>query len=204
MIWQPDDVRRFLHETETDPLGPLWSLLVGTGIRLGEGLGLRWSDVDLDAGVLSVTGSLRAIDGRVRTVGSTRLVRVEPKSDSAYRQIALPVFVQTALRSLPAPAIASFQRFVFTTRRGTPLDARGVSRKFEKAIARTRVPRIRIHDLRHTATSLMLAQGMTLDDVKRVLGHASIALTSDTYGHLVEGRSREIADSMDRALKSRY
>jgi integrase len=204
MIWQPGVVRRFLDETETEPLGPLWSLLVGSGMRLGECLGLRWSDVDLDAGVLSVTGSLRPIDRRHRAIGSHRLVRVEPKSDSAYRHIALPVFVQTALRSLLTPAITPLQRFVFSTPRGTPLDARNVSRQFEKAIVRTGVPRVRIHDLRHTATSLMLAQGMTLDDVKRVLGHASIVLTSDTYGHLVEGRSRQIADSMDRALGGRY
>ena len=59
---------------------------------------------------------------------------------------------------------------------------------------------MRIHDLRHTAASLMLANGSSLDDVKRVLGHSTITVTSDTYGHLVQGRSREIADAMDRML----
>ena len=89
---------------------------------------------------------------------------------------------------------------VFTSSRGTPLDPRNVSREYERDVASAGVRRIRIHDLRHTAASMMLAQGFSLDDVKRVLGHSSIAMTSDIYGHLVEGRSRELADRLDRVL----
>lgn len=89
---------------------------------------------------------------------------------------------------------------MFTSPRGTPLDPRNVSRAFKRDLEVAGLEPMRLHDLRHAAASLMLGQGASLDDVKRVLGHASIALTSDTYGHLIEGRSREISEAMDRVL----
>jgi integrase len=128
---------------------------------------------------------------------------VEPKTDASRRTLALPVFVLRALhaqRDRQATLPRNFLGLVFTTPRGTPLDARNVSREFASDCEKAGLPHMRLHDLRHTAASMMLGQGSTLDDVKRVMGHASIALTSDTYGHLVEGRSREVADGMDRLL----
>jgi integrase len=105
-----------------------------------------------------------------------------------------------AQRDRQATLPRNFLGLVFASPRGTPLDARNVSRAFASDCERVGLPHMRLHDLRHTAASMMLGQGSTLDDIKRVLGHSSIALTSDTYGHLVEGRSREVADGMDRLL----
>jgi integrase len=185
---------------------PLWTLLVGIGCRLGEALGLRWSDVDLEAGAVTITGGLRPVPKRFRAKGQPRLSRVEPKTDSGHRTVALPPVVVLALaahREATADRPASVAGYIFTTPRGTPMDPRNVSRAWALERERLRLPAIRIHDLRHTAASLMLARGFTLEDVKRVLGHASIAQTSDTYGHLVEGRSREIATGMDAVLGGR-
>jgi integrase len=191
------------------PLAPLWTLLLGTGLRLGEALGLRWSDIDFAAGTLAVRGTLVSVPRHARPVApkwsrtGLRLRLAEPKTDASRRTIALPDFVVDALRvheeqqaSLPL----NFLGLAFTSPRGTPLDARNVSRAFARDRESAGLAPMRIHDLRHAATSLMLSQGSTLDDVKRVLGHSSIALTSDTYGHLVAGRSREVADGMDRLL----
>jgi integrase len=185
---------------------PLWILLVGIGCRLGEALGLRWTDVDLEAGTVSITGGLRPMPKRFRAKGQPRLARVEPKTDAGHRTVALPPVVVLALaahRTATADRPASVAGYVFTTPRGTPLDARNVSRAWALERTRLELPKVRIHDLRHTAASLMLARGFTLEDVKRVLGHSSIQLTSDTYGHLVEGRSREIASGMDAVLGGR-
>ncbi len=127
----------------------------------------------------------------------------EPKTPASRRRIALPAFVVRALaaeREAQSARPRNIDGLVFTSPRGTPLDARNVSRAFDRDRKEASLPPMTIHDLRRTAPSLMLSQGLSLDDIKRVLGHSSIAMTSDVYGHLVEGRSREIADSMDRAL----
>jgi len=89
---------------------------------------------------------------------------------------------------------------VLTTPRGTPIDPRNANRQFGEFLRRNDMPHIRVHDLRHTAASLLLAQGLILEDVKRYLGHSSIVQTSNTYGHLVAGRSTEVAAGMDRAV----
>ncbi len=207
-IWQQRDARRFLEATSGRPLGPLWAVLLGTGMRLGEALGLRQSDIDFAGRTVAVTGSLRPVSCHFRgidpngTVGP-RLVRVEPKTNSGWRTVDLPGFALAALDGHHDGTGATPRNvlgLVFTSPRGTPLDPRNVSRAFEKDVALAGVRRIRIHDLRHTAASLMIAQGYTLHDVKRVLGHSSISMTSDVYGHLVEGRGRELADRIDRLL----
>jgi integrase len=130
----------------------------------------------------------------------TRLQRVEPKSASGFRTIGLPAFVADALArhvSAMSSRPRSLVGYIFTTPKGTPLDPRNVSREFDRLLGSSGLPKMRIHDLRHASASLMLSRGHTLEDVKRVLGHATITQTSNTYGHLVEGRSREIADGMD-------
>jgi len=89
---------------------------------------------------------------------------------------------------------------VLTTTIGTPLHAATVTRAFQAALARAGLPDSRFHDLRHAAATFLLAQGMTLEDVKQLLGHSSITLTSNTYGHVLEQRQRQVAAAMDAVL----
>jgi len=89
---------------------------------------------------------------------------------------------------------------VFATTVGTPIEAARVTRSFALALERAGLAHIRFHDLRHAAATFLLAQGFTLEDVKNLLGHSSIVLTSDTYGHLLEQRQLEVARGMDAAL----
>lgn len=203
-IWTATQAQTFL-EVDVE-LGSLWAVLLGTGVRLGEALGLRWADVDLAGGTLTVSGSVRPVDRRVRVEGEARLQRVEPKTDAGWRTFAVPPFVVTALRAhreatetWPANRLG----LVFTTPRGTALDPRNVSRSWERAVKTAGVPRIRIHDMRHTVASLLLGSGATLDDIKRLFGHETIATTSDIYGHLVAGRSRELAATIQLQVAGR-
>lgn len=190
-----------LERAPAGTYGHLWTVLVGTGVRLGEALGLRRGDVDLERGTITIVGSLRPIDRRMRAEGEKRLQLTEPKTTTGRRTIAVPLFVEGALRAeLEVPRPRNVQGLVFTTPRGTPLDPRNVSRHWEAFRAELGLEAIRIHDLRHTAASLILANGGTLHDVMKLLGHANIAETANTYGHLVEERSRELADGMDRLL----
>ena len=89
---------------------------------------------------------------------------------------------------------------VFTTRRGKPLDASNVTKAFHELLARAGLPRIRIHDLRHTAATLLLAQGVSPRVIMEVLGHSQISLTMDTYSHVLPALQREAAEQMDKAL----
>jgi integrase len=200
-VWTAAEARQVL-EVQSD-LHALWALLLGRGLRLGEALGLRWSDIDLAGGKLRVTGSIRPVDRRVRAEGAERLQRVEPKTEAGWRTMALPDFVAAALRDHRADTAdrpVSRLGLVFTTTRGTPIDPRNVTRAWTGLIKVADVKRIRIHDARHSCVAILLGEGATLEDVKRLLGHETIATTSDLYGHLVESRSREMANVMQRAL----
>jgi integrase len=168
---------------------PLWTLLVTTGLRLGEALALRAQDIDGET--IRVTGSLRPLPASFRGTGP-RLARVEPKTASGWRTVTLPVPI-----AWPEPDPPNIDGLVFTSPTGAPRDPRTVSREWTETRLRLGIgPEVTIHALRHTAVSLALASGATLDDVKRMVGHSTIAMTSDTYGHLVEGRSREVADRL--------
>ena len=90
---------------------------------------------------------------------------------------------------------------MFTTSRGTPIDQRETGRRWHRTLRRLSIPDTRLHTTRHTYASMLIADGASLDDVKRALGHSSIAITSDIYGHLVAERSAQLAASMDRMVR---
>jgi integrase len=173
-----------------DELHALWAILLGRGLRLGEALGLRWSDVDLAAGKLSVTGSIRPVDRRVRPDNTARLQRVEPKTEAGWRTMALPTFVLEALiahRAAMTSRIASSGSASCSRRREARRSTRATSPGHgPTSWLSASVKRIRIHDARHTCVAILLGEGATLEDIKRLLGHETIATTSDLYGHLVE------------------
>jgi integrase len=134
------------------------------------------------------------------------LQRVEPKTESGWRTLALAPTVAAALTKRKAEVAEqprNVESYVFTSSNGTLLDPRNVDRLFHAFLETAGLRRIRIHDLRHSAASIMLTSGATLDDVKRYLGHSSISVTSDIYGHLVEGRSAEVAGGIERAIRAK-
>jgi integrase len=182
---------------------PLPVVLVTTGLRLGEALGLRWADVDEARGTLTVTGSLRPVPRAFRQARQPRLERTEVKTAAGRRTLSLLPATAAVLGRLRAARgdPAPIDGLIFTEPDGGPSNPRTALARWERTRDRLGIDdRVRIHDLRHTAASFALAGGATLDDVKRMLGHANIAMTSDTYGHLVEGRSREVADRLAAVL----
>jgi integrase len=186
-------------ETAGDRLHALWVLLATTGLRLGEALGLRWEDVDLTGGRLTVTRALQ----RQRGQG---MQFVEPKSAAGRRTVFLSQVAVAALRAhrarqleerLAAGPLWEDIGLVFTTTRGTPLDVQRVDRHFRRALARAGLPRVRVHDLRHTAATLLLAGGTHPKVVQELLGHATIAITLGTYAHTVPAMHRQAVAHFD-------
>ena len=199
-----EQARVFLNAIKGDRLEAFYSVVLAIGLRRGEALGLRWGDVDLDAGILTVRGSLQRIDGRLQLFA--------PKTSRSRRTIALP---QTAVAALRRHRVQQLQErlfagsrwqdtsFVFTTLTGTPFDPRNVYRHFQRALKRAGLPSKRIHDLRHTCASFLLAQDVHPRVVMEILGHSQIGLTMNTYSHVIPALQREAAEQMDALLASK-
>lgn len=185
-----------------DPLSCLYVLALTTGMRQGELLALRWRDVDLDAGIIRVNRNL------VRIKGAWLLADV--KRAASRRQIQVG---RLAIDALKAHRIRSAETLlllghridegtlIFTDAKGDPLNGYHITeRAFKPLLRRLELPAIRFHDLRHTAASLMLSQGVRPDLVSRRLGHSSAAVTMAIYAHLMPGDEAEAVRRLDAVL----
>ena len=197
----PEQARQLIDAASSDRLLALWIAALGTGMRQGELLALSWHDIDLDSRRVHIRHTLGRVEGRLQLL--------EPKTERSRRTLVLPEIVATSLRAhrtrqlmerLVAGSRWCESGYVFTTSIGTPIEAAAVTRAFHQALERAHLPRSRFHDMRHAAATFLLAQGFTLEDAKYMLGHSSIVLTSNTYGHVLEQRQLAIADGLDAAL----
>ena len=197
-----DELHRLLASADQTPFGTLIYVAVQTGLRQGELLGLRWQDVDLDAGVLHVQ--------RVAQWLSTRgTVFREPKTPKSRRAVALsPTTVrrlrqhrqnQLGERLALGPDYADHD-LVFATSLGTPINPSNLRRTWLQIQRAARIEGLRFHDLRHTCATLMLQQGTHPKIVSERLGHASIAITLDIYSHVLPGIQAQAAAQLDQLL----
>jgi integrase len=196
------EAQRLIKATEGDRMQARWLVGLALGLRQGEALGLWWDDVDLDTRLLRVRRALQRRHGG-------GLVFAEPKTQRSKRTIPLPAQLADALRQhqelqqderMTAGSLWRGSSCVFTTPIGTPVDPRNDYREFKKLLDRGGLPSVRLHDLRHTAASLLLAQNVPARVVMEILGHSQIALTMNTYSHVAPEVSREAADRMARML----
>jgi integrase len=202
--WTPEQARRFLAATADDRLAVLWQVLLATGLRRGEVLGLRWDDIDLDARRLRVTQTLVVGDGGEPTLS-------EPKTAAGRRTVAFHAGLVPALRAhrsrqneerLLVGSAWSSPDLVFTTAVGTPIHPRNLVREFKTASRSAGLPEIRLHDLRHTAATLALTAGAHPKQVQEMLGHARVAITLDVYSHVTEQMHDETAEKIGNQLFS--
>lgn len=192
---------RLLREAQGSRVYVPVVLAVTLGLRRGEVLGLMWSDIDLAAGRLSVR--------RARLQTLTGPIVKEPKTAKSRRAVDIPGSVieilrhwraQQAQERLSAGPAYHDTGFVCTEEDGRPSNPVNVSRRFRKLLKRLGLPAIRFHDLRHTMASLLLAQGCHAKVVSERLGHASIAITLNTYSHVLPTLGQEAAQKLDTLL----
>lgn len=192
------EVKRLLKVAKGNRLEALIVLALTTGMRQGELFALRWSDVDLQRKTLSVQRSAQEIDGDIRFV--------EPKTDLSRRRISLSKIAVNALKSRGAIAKREGHgsELVFPSPRGDVLrKSNFIRREWEPMRTAAGIPNARFHDLRHTAASLLLAEGVNPKVVQEMHGHASIRLTLDTYSHLIPTMQAGAADAFDRMLTTK-
>jgi integrase len=213
VILAPGEVSALLTAMAEDRWWCYWLVAFLLGFRRGEGLGMRWQDLDLERRVwtpgMQVQRQRGDVDPATGKRPRGRLVAKELKTIASREPVALPdaaVEALTAWRAeqrrqrMQAPAWADLD-LVFTTGLGTAVEPRNMNRQWEKVRARAGISRpARLHDLRHACASYALAGGADLKTVQRMLRHARIS-TTQVYVHALEDVPRAGADVMDRVLE---
>lgn len=171
---QPEEIDALIQECE-GPVKMLFTTLAFTGSRLGEGLALRWRDLDFEMGVIKIERSYSDFNGFS-----------EPKTPSSRRAAPwIPSLTPILHDYYHAQGNPDPDTLLFSEDGRVPLHQNYVRREFEKALKRAKLKHASIHSLRHTFASVMIASGANIKALQRSLGHTSVTMTLDTYGHLI-------------------
>ena len=199
--WSLAELGAFLGAVRDDRLHALWHLMAMTGCRRGEALALRWNDVDLEAGRVSIT--------KQRILLNKELLEYPPKSKRSTRTVALDGETVEVLKRHAAAQSVELAAgepcgdpYVFTTPGGEPWNPNHVSDAFDALVAALPLPRITLHGLRHTYATNALAGGMPLHVVSQRLGHASPAITLNVYANWIPGHDEDLATAFAAAVKT--
>ncbi|MBI4853561.1 MAG: site-specific integrase [Acidobacteria bacterium] len=207
--WTLEQSKKFLEVCAGHRLEALFVLTLSLGLRRGEVLGLRWEEVDFQKKSLKVKLGLQRIDGK--------LILGEVKTKKSARTLPLPDSLVSLLKSHRAKqleeklAIGSKWKesnLVFTTSIGTPIEPRNLKRSFDKILEDAnkkldechKLPHQRIHDLRHTCATLLLAQGVPPRTIMEILGHSVISTTLDVYAHVLPEMNRDAINTLEFIL----
>ena len=198
----PGQARQLLETARGDRLDTLYRVALTLGLRRGEAIGLRWTDIDWDRKTMRISRQITPI-GNKSHIG-------DPKSKAGIRAIPLPGALVAALREHQQrqeterqAASARWQDagYIFTNTRGGYLQPAYVLRAFHDLLDRAGLPRMRFHDLRHSCASLLAAQGVPARVAMQILGHSNISMTQETYTHVFDEGLRDAADAMDRTFE---
>ena len=206
------EVAQLLAEAVDDRLSVLWLTMLSLGLRLGEALALRWEDLDLVKGTVSISRSLQRQRGAADPVTGLRrgkLIESSPKTSAGTAMLPVPAVLLDALarhresqREARAAALVwADPGLVFTTTIGSSLEPRNVHRAWTGLSDRAGVRRSRPHDLRHTTATFLLAEGIDLKVIQKTLRHSRYQTTADTYAHVAAEVQTRGAMAMDRVLR---
>lgn len=210
--WEPEELGAFLDHACTDEFAPIFELIAAGGLRRGEALGLRWDDVDLRDGVITVKQQVVQLDKNehpcpVCRRGHKGLMLTAPKTASGTARkidVGLQAVGVLLAHRLAQDAVRvewgssySDHGLVFARPSGDPQHPERVTKRFGQLVKSSGLRPTRLHDLRHARASLLLASGTDISLVSKMLGHSSIAITADTYSHLLAGVGKRAAEAAD-------
>lgn len=199
--WSGEEVHRFLESVHEDRLYPLYVFMATTGVRRGEACGLRWQDVDMGVGVASIINTIVLVDNRP--------VDAPPKSKSSRRPVPLDPAVVAILETWRERQDAEQDEagdawrgggYVFTWQDGAPIRPDYLTNDFRKAVKRSKLPSIRLHDLRHSFATIGFSAGMHPRTMAAQLGHGDTSVTMATYSHVLPALQRQAAEDVAGAI----
>lgn len=218
----PDQARTFIlyMEQNKHPLRYLFIFLLHTGLRIGECLGLTWDSIDFIEGKIKIERQLQPVSGGGYRLGPLKTKRSKREilmSSTVYNLLLEQKELQEQRKkyvqdnpllewhnppvTLDGTPDGPKPEFVFTSEVGSPLNSCNLIKRMHKILDECGLPRIRIHDLRHTAATIWLSQGIPLFIVSRLLGHESVSTTADIYGHLYVENQAEAVETMEAVLE---
>lgn len=196
---------KLLDTVKGHRLAPFYETALLTGMRQGELLGLRWNDIDFDNHTIHIRNQVQYVNGQIvqTTPKTKRGDRIIPLDDDHAEVLKRHWQYQQDERHFLGTAWKE-HGFVFASEVGTPLHPRNVTRHFKALLKRADLPDIRFHDLRHTAVSLMLkGKNKSYKEISEIVGHSSIAVTMDIYGHIDKEDKARVLSALAETLNIR-
>lgn len=199
-----DQAWQLLDVMQGDPLEPLYRTLLTLGLRPGEGLGLRWSSVQLNNRTVRIETTLQRHEGEW-------VIKETPKNDASEQTLPLPNFCRDVLAARKeqqdrdrkhARELWQEWGLVFTRENGAPIWYSDANRHLAKLCKKAGVPKVTMHELRHSAPSILLSLGVDQRVIMRILRHSTIVLTANLYTHVVDPLVSDALDKIDGALGS--
>lgn len=202
-IWSFDEINCFLKHCEGERHYLTFFLAIYTGMRRGEILGLKWSDIDLENKTIHVHRSLAYIPKKGYIITSTKTRnsnRMIPISDLVVNEL-IKYHTQQEIWKEQLGDLYQDEDFVICTETGTKQDPCNVLRVLKRLITTSNVTPIRFHDFRHTHASILISNNVDVVKVSKRLGHANAKITLETYAHLVPNEDNDLADIFEKALE---
>ena len=184
-----EQLQAFLQEAKATGVYEMYYIELATGLRRGELLGLKWTDIDWRNGIIKVRRQIARVDGQI--------VEAPLKTKNSYRTVTIS---QQAIEVLKQQKEKTNDEYVFPSPNGGPISPDSVNNMLKRVLARAGIPKVRFHDLRHTFATIALQNGVDIKTVSGMLGHFSAGFTLDTYAHVTTAAQKEAADTMGNVL----
>jgi len=186
-----EEMQRFLIQAKEEGMYELFLLELTTGLRRGELLALRWDDLDMETGTLTIDRQIYPVKGK--------LIINEPKTKAAVRTIILPPPMLEVLKEYKEQV---FSPWLFPSRikRSQPIDPGYIRKRLQVILERAGCKSVRFHDLRHTFATMALEHGMDVKTLSAIIGHVSSSTTLNIYAHVTDEMRQSAAAKIDRGI----
>ena len=187
-----EQLQAFLTEAKATGVYEMYYIELATGLRRGELLGLKWSDIDWKNGIIKVRRQIARVDGKI--------VESPLKTKNSYRAVTISPQAIEVLKQQKAKTKDMKDQYVFPSPNGGPISPDSVRHMLHRVLERAGVSKVRFHDLRHTFATIALQNGVDIKTLSSMLGHFSAGFTLDTYAHVTTSAQKEAAQAMGNVL----